>query len=353
MTRALIALPLILAACGGGGGPSTAINLPVTATVPLIGFAIQSQQSVSGSGAATVYTTSPSIVQVDDSTVPGTTRPQVTLSVDAQAGAVSTATGSNAREVPVEVDASVAGTLFFGADFPTVVNTPGTAEFRDGSYIGLTAAQSPNLQIRADSIFAVHGAAPVNLSQATVVRLTAFDSGTNEGVYGLTAVGVPSDVASLPATSVTFRGGIDMSGSVYESGTGQPARAMFVRQVGGTLAPAFDIVANFGTGTVGGTVTGIELVGTDPADPNNTILLSQTIDGLRIEGTISGNRITGGDISFVNATNGQVIQSVVEGGFFGDGGAEVAMGGLSEGSFIGELGTTRYIVMVGAGGKAQ
>lgn len=355
MKRLVLILPAFLAACGGGGGPSSAINLPVTAQGSIIAVELDATQTSQVSQGRTIYNTRPTEAQANDRTAAAL---DLTISGDRDPSGGTTVVGPNAQRVDALYDAGVTGALQRGGTFTDVTGVSGTALFQDGNFGDYSAATNAQTQLAGVSVYRPDLAGEIVLTKVAIVQMNSFDSGTNTGTFGVGFVGDATPAGDVPVSGsqpATYRAFLEQGpASVYDNGTTRP---LFIRGVGSSALPAFDIIADFTAGTVTADIRGIELVGDNAATGSGTTVLNPNVERLFMQGNITGNTVAGTNMALQDATGsvvGTLIAQQVSGGFFGNTAQEVALVGILEGAMQLDDGTgsipSDYVLSVTLGG---
>ena len=352
----VLALPLSLAACGGGGSPTVAINVPVVASGTVLAVELGATQTAQTTAGVTRYTTTPTEAQTSGRTT--TAGVGITVSADADPAGTIDRPDRKTATADTLTDVAFNGALDRGATFNDVTNVSGTTYFYNGAFGNSSARTDAMTQIEGVSVFRQDEPREVILRDVAIVRVESFDSNTNEGVFGVGFIGNPTPVGDVPgaaAGSVSYTAALEYGQAIYNSnGT---IKTMFIEGVGSNLIPEFDIVANFTLGTVTAEIDNIELLGFDPSNNGNTIVLNSAVNGFVMGGNITGNTISGTNIAFVDANGtlvGTLINQQVAGGFYGADAAEVALAGILEGAMSINDGTgpaiRDYVFSATAGG---
>ncbi|WP_316013425.1 transferrin-binding protein-like solute binding protein [Roseobacter sp. HKCCA0434] len=359
----LACLPFVLTACGGGGGGPTVANgtLPIAPVDgQLIAVQLGAQQTTqSGAGGETLYNTSATEVQASQRTSVASPI-EFTASVDEDPARTPDSFGSASRAygfIDVDFTGQLAGVGGTPAEFTDLTDQAGSVYFENGNFGDPESSTSAQTQLQAVGVFnpAPIGSDQIVLSDVTTLRVESFDSGTNEGVFGVGFAG--NYTQNMPTTgTATYRAFVENGVTRYNSSSG--LRIMGLTDPANRGA-AIEIDADFAASTVNIDLNGLQLLGQNAAGTAE-IVLNPDVDGLIATGAITGNTFTGTDARFVNAADAEVgtrIGSQMIGGFFGDAADELASVVIIEGAMNIDDGTGTasrdYIYSVTYGGERQ
>lgn len=364
----VLALPLVLSACGGGSSPSTAINLPVTASGTILAAQLGATQTSSTGANGTEYTTTPTEVQASDRTSSG-----LAITVSSTTDPSGNTTRPRRQEALVDTltDVAVTGALDRGATFTDVAGVEGTTYFEESSFGETNARTDARTQIAGVSVYLVGTPRELVLHDVSAIEVSSFDSGTNEGIFGVGFIGNETAVASVPtANQATYSSAILVQNGYYRRGANAIA-SMRLQDASTKDAPSFDIIADFGAATLTADIANLELVGEQIGNTNDDNLLTDQVVGLFMQADITGNSASGTQMWFTDAAGNQLdifsgppvgeTAALVSGGFFGEDAAEVAMSGILEGtiyiddmdsgdSSVNPTGPVGFILSLTAGG---
>jgi C-lobe and N-lobe beta barrels of Tf-binding protein B len=302
------ALTAALAACGGGGGGggSSSSSSSALTTPPATKSASTSSPSVPSdpanrSHAIFVPNISTNVYSVTDRTVAD--------------GVASTTTTAN-----TSATYTTSGTTIGGLGLPTgtVTNAAGT-NTDTRSY---TRTEGTVITTVIDSRAGPSHTAPLTDSSYGVIYQTDTASGSGTTIVGYHQ-GTPTPLANMP-TNIT---------ATYDGtfiGAGGPLTGS-----GDTLTGAASITANFGAGTVNGTIPNL-----------SGVTAGSQVHGLTMNGTITGNTYKG-TVAFTSPHPTTVTSSAMTGAFYGANANETAGALRIEGT----IGPTPTAIVGGFGGK--
>ena len=300
-----VALTVALGACGGGGGGGGSGSGSAGPAAPAVSYATGTYGKAQavylpnlGSGSATITDRSAAAGQTI--TYSATTPSSGNFSVGAMAGGTTMAGATSGTLIPL----SATNTLYVSNDGTTIARVSTDA-----------GANAP-------------------LTDAVYGRYWVYPASGQEQVGGYFS-GTPTSQAQMPGSiTATYTG--DFTGYRVMQATGIAS-----------LAGSSSLTANFGAGTVNGSITNLINQGNG---------LSQTY-GLSMTGTITGNTYNG-TVGFTPAGPAAagtpvVTNSALNGAFYGNGATQTA-GALSiSGQAPGAGGLTAPITVVGGFGARR